>query len=83
MGFFTHKADPVDALDVSSVDRSRPHPYLPHMDPAHRDHTSCSVCGQEPRDILHIPMAEYRASLPVVTPPQPKPARAAEPIHWS
>ena len=74
MGLFSHKSEPSYGIDVSSIDRSRPHPYVMHTDAAHRDHTSCVVCGQEPDDLLHIPMSEYK--------PAPKPAASYDEIRW-
>jgi hypothetical protein len=59
MGFFSHKSEQVEELDVKSIDRSRPHPYVMHTDKANRDHTSCEVCGQEPDDVMHIPASQY------------------------
>ena len=78
MGLFSRK-EAVEELDISGIDRSQPHPYMPHMDAAHRDHISCRVCGQEPKDILHIPMSEYKPQ----PKPQPKSQPAFEEIRWS
>jgi hypothetical protein len=77
MGLFSRKTDPVEEIDISGIDRSRPHPYLPHTDLAHRDHLSCQVCGQEPGDLLHIPMSEYKPQ------PKPQPEPVYGEIHWS
>jgi hypothetical protein len=78
MGLFSHKTDPLDGLDPKTIDRSHPHPYMPHMDAAHRDHTSCSVCGQEKDDVLHIALADYLAAKAA---PKAEPTSLSE-IRW-
>lgn len=77
MGFFSHKPDKDDEIDVKAIDRSRPHPYVMHTDKANRDHISCVVCGQDPDDVMHIPAGEYHPTAAVAT----KPAETE--IRWS
>jgi hypothetical protein len=77
MGLFSHKTDPGIGIDVRTIDRSRPHPYVMHTDAANRDHISCVVCGQDPDDVMHIPASEYKPAAVA----KPEPASLSE-IRW-